>query len=66
MKTMGEGFGGAQHVVFMSGLKNESLSKKAISGKGTIHGPLPNSQRNKVECMTNKTLMYTLQVMHFL
>ena len=47
MKTMGESFGDAQHVVFMSGLKKESLSKKAISGKGAtgIHRPLPNSQR---------------------
>ena len=42
---MGENFGDAQNVAFMSGLKKESLSKKAVSGKGPIHGPLPNSQR---------------------
>ena len=45
MKTMGKNFGGAQNVAFMSGLKKESLSKKTVSGKGAIHGPLPNIQR---------------------
>ena len=44
-KTMGENFGGVQNVAFMSGLKKKSLSKKAVNGKGAIHGPLPNSQR---------------------
>ena len=49
MKTMGENFGDAQHVVFMSGLKKESLSKKAVRGKGAtgIHGPLSNTRRNQ-------------------
>ena len=46
---MGGNFGGAQNVVFMSGLKKEGLSKKAVRGKGAtgIHGPLPNSRRNQ-------------------
>ena len=49
MKTMGGNFGGAQNVVFMSGLKKEGLSKKGVRGKGatSIHGPLPNSRRNQ-------------------
>ena len=50
MKTMGENTGGAQHmhVAFMTGLIKESsllLSKKALSEKEAIDGPLPNSQR---------------------
>lgn len=45
IKTGGKNFGGAQNVAFMTGLKKESLSKKALSGKGAIHRPLPNSQR---------------------
>ena len=49
MKTMGENIGGAQHVAFfMTGLRKESsllLSKKALSEKEAIDGPLPNSQR---------------------
>ena len=48
MKTGGENIGGAQNVAFMSGLKKESsllLSKKALSEKEAIDGPLPNSQR---------------------
>ena len=46
---MGGNFGGAQNVVFMSGLKKEGLSKKGVRGKGatSIHGPLPNSRRNQ-------------------